>query len=530
MKHEKSLINVFSVFCICTVLSCTCSKAFAEQEKISTEIDNNIAYKWALDNFYGTITTKKDVKYATELLEKLADKDYEPAIVFLISEALGSEVKKKSPYLKRYYAIQFKNKNLKAINAISEEVLLDSAMSRNDRKEAWTALTEVAENGHNESIMWASMFLYDDYLRQKYSLNEVFPKSLDKAERFAEMLMQSEPANAYYLLGRIFEERKNWAKAYEYFHLGFLNGDFNCGTILARFIAEGKGVASSKTQELVIRYACLGLDNENNIDFNKANNERISELEADFQNDFVEDLKLKANSIVMEIRKRAEESIKKTNETAKPNIEEFSSGTGFIISSNGLIVTAAHVIEGSTKRIEAWTQNTKYVATVLEVDKRNDLAVLRISGTDFFAAPLYPSKDVKLGQTVFTIGFPHADIQGVSPKLNKGEISSIHGIRDEPTQWQISVPVQSGNSGGPLFDDSGNVVGVVVSKLNAFEAAKRTGDLVQNVNYAVKNAYLMPMLERIPDKLPPSKKGGNPKDFESVVEDSKKSVVLILAF
>ena len=91
-------------------------------------------------------------------------------------------------------------------------------------------------------------------------------------------------------------------------------------------------------------------------------------------------------------------------------------------------------------------------------------------------------------------------------------------------------PVQSGNSGSPLFDDSGNVVGVVVSKLNALETAKTTGDLAQNVNYAVKNAYLIPMLEKFQDKLPAPQKRGFLKSFESVVEDSKKSVVLILAY
>ena len=74
------------------------------------------------------------------------------------------------------------------------------------------------------------------------------------------------------------------------------------------------------------------------------------------------------------------------------------------------------------------------------------------------------------------------------------------------------------------------MVGIVVSKLNALETAKTTGDLVQNVNYAVKNAYLIPMLEKFTDKLPSAKQRGLFKKFESVVEDSKKSVVLILAY
>jgi len=205
------------------------------------------------------------------------------------------------------------------------------------------------------------------------------------------------------------------------------------------------------------------------------------------------------------------------------------SGSGVIISSAGMIITAAHVVKDS-KNIDVYLSNGIRSGKVVELDLKNDLAILRITGSGYSAAPLLPSRDVKLGQSVFTIGFPNTDIQGSSPKLTKGEISSLSGMQDEPTQWQISVPVQSGNSGSPLFDEAGNVVGVVVSKLNALETAKTTGDLAQNVNYAVKNAYLIPMLEKFQDKLPAPRKRGMFKSFESVVEDSKKSVVLILAY
>jgi len=206
-----------------------------------------------------------------------------------------------------------------------------------------------------------------------------------------------------------------------------------------------------------------------------------------------------------------------------------STGTGVVVSPEGLIVTAAHVVEGASK-IEVCLPGGKKTAIVAKKDPINDLALLVVDETSLVAAPLSESGSVKLGQSVFTIGFPNTEIQGTSPKFTKGEISSLAGIQDEPTRWQISVPVQSGNSGSPLFDESGNVVGIVVSKLDALETAKTTGDLIQNVNYAVKNAYLMPLLDGFKIKKPSQKKRWVFKSNESVVEESKKSVVLILAY
>jgi len=192
------------------------------------------------------------------------------------------------------------------------------------------------------------------------------------------------------------------------------------------------------------------------------------------------------------------------------------------------VVTCDHGIQGMDN-IFVKLGDKEFKAKEIIKDANNDIAIIKIEGT-FKGLKFCDTGKPKMGDQVFTIGFPNTEIQGANPKFTKGEISSISGIRDEPTQWQISVPVQSGNSGSPLFDESGNVVGIVVSKLNALETAKTTGDLVQNVNYAVKNAYLIPMLEKFTDKLPSPKQRGLFKKFESVVEDSKKTVVLILAY
>ncbi len=204
-------------------------------------------------------------------------------------------------------------------------------------------------------------------------------------------------------------------------------------------------------------------------------------------------------------------------------------GSGAIVSMQGHLLTAAHVISGATT-IKVVTSTGARSASVLRIDEANDLAVLKITGSTFAPLPIAPSRKMRLGQVVATIGFPNIEIQGFSPKVTRGEISSLNGIGDDPRAWQISVPVQTGNSGGPLLDENGNLVGVVVSKLG-LKAAKLTGDLPQNVNYAVKSAYALALLEPYLGSDPPEPNQNSTKPrFEDMVAKAQQSVVLILVY
>ena len=204
------------------------------------------------------------------------------------------------------------------------------------------------------------------------------------------------------------------------------------------------------------------------------------------------------------------------------------SGTGVFVTADGLILTAAHVVEG-TFSIRIQTSQGVKPGRLVKVDTKNDLALIKCEGS-FQPVPVKESRVVKLGQAVFTIGFPNVELQGVSPKMTRGEISSLAGLQDDPRHWQISVPVQPGNSGGPLFDEAGNVIGVIVAKLNAIKAAKFTGDLSQNVNYAVKSAPALKLLAPYSEKLARERQV-NPSDkVETVVEQCRESVVLIFGY
>ena len=130
-----------------------------------------------------------------------------------------------------------------------------------------------------------------------------------------------------------------------------------------------------------------------------------------------------------------------------------------------------------------------------------------------------------------TVGFSDISLQGFAPKLAKREIASLSGAGDDPRYFQISVPVQPGNSGGALVDEQGSVVGVVSAKLSATAALAASGALPENVNYAVKSSLLLSFLESVPD-VDAKLKAPNTADekFEDVVKSAQDAAVLVLVY
>ncbi len=204
-----------------------------------------------------------------------------------------------------------------------------------------------------------------------------------------------------------------------------------------------------------------------------------------------------------------------------------SSGTGFFISSDGYLVTNYHVVE-EAENYSVRTRAGTLPATLVKADKTNDLALLKVSGT-FAALPL-ATRPETLGQPVFTIGFPNPEVQGTQPKLTRGEISSLAGMQDDPRHFQISVPVQPGNSGGPLVDLNGNVVGIVSMRLGDLRALKMTGALPQNVNYAIKSSVLNHLLKSLPETGKLRAAEGRERKFEEIVKQVEDSVAIVLGY
>lgn len=210
--------------------------------------------------------------------------------------------------------------------------------------------------------------------------------------------------------------------------------------------------------------------------------------------------------------------------------EGVSMGTGWPIAE-GLVVTNYHVIAGRNNIVLIRTDNRRVNASILEVDTENDLALLRVDDVDLLPpALMIADKQESLGAAVFTIGYPHPDIMGSQPKLTNGIVSALSGMQDDKRAYQITVALQSGNSGGPLINMQGKVVGIVTSKLSAMNVFRWTGDLPQNVNYAMKSGLLLDFLERLGerdlvlDEVKPG--GGNLQILAGAIKDS---VLIVIA-
>ena len=180
-------------------------------------------------------------------------------------------------------------------------------------------------------------------------------------------------------------------------------------------------------------------------------------------------------------------------ESDEPSLSSKWSGTGFALK-NGYVVTNYHVA-GDAKSIEIYGVNgnfeKSYKADIVGVDKVSDLALLKISDKNIAKTinppySFYPSM-VEVGENIYVLGYPLTQSMGDEIKLTNGIVSSRSGYEGDVTLYQISAPIQPGNSGGPMFDMKGRLVGVV--------CARHTG--AENASYAIKTSYLKNLIESV---------------------------------
>ena len=208
-----------------------------------------------------------------------------------------------------------------------------------------------------------------------------------------------------------------------------------------------------------------------------------------------------------------------------------STGTGFFVSADGYLVTNHHVIEHGKKFIVRQGEIVRE-ATLVVVDATNDLAILKVDpGSAVFPyLPVRGVTDPTPGSDAFTIGFPDPDNLGLAPKTTKGSITALAGLRDDPRHYQTSVQIQPGNSGGPLIDEAGHVIGVTTLTANALVLAEQKGYIPQNVNYAVKSSYLIELFKKVPGKMLGAKLSGlKPQHFRELQKEAESAVMQVIA-
>jgi|GEM_PF-3452379 len=171
-----------------------------------------------------------------------------------------------------------------------------------------------------------------------------------------------------------------------------------------------------------------------------------------------------------------------------------SSGTGIAVTADGVIATNAHVVEGC-KRIEVRVGENSLDGKLLARDKTNDVALVRVVNTHLDHVARFSDGPAELGGKVAAYGFPLYGMLATGGNFTLGYVTGLTGMGDDSRFIQISTPVQPGNSGGPLVDGRGRLVGMITSKLNAISVAEVTGDIPQNVNFAIRAQVLKSFLE-----------------------------------
>ena len=282
------------------------------------------------------------------------------------------------------------------------------------------------------------------------------------------------------------------------------------------------------------------------------NNTQFSKYEKIYLLNFEND----SRKVLPKVRERLEKLGFKVILTEKDEPVGGHQGTGFIITPDGYILSSAHVL-GKQKEATVWLNgkrhetelvymerpteddektkekiksknfeeamdaslNSKDNRSINEEMSEKDMALIKIksSGQSFVPVSFASNPQYQMGLEIYTIGYPLSNILGDKPRLNKGLITSSVGMHDNPDFVQMSAEIQPGNSGGPLLNEKGQVIGMVQMTLNPMSVLSQTGNsLPQNVNFAVKNKRIKEFLKNSAQKVQLSLREGESMLFEDV--------------
>jgi TPR repeat protein/S1-C subfamily serine protease len=363
------------------------------------------------------------------------------------------------------------------------------------------------EQDYREAVKWYTMAAKQGNIKAQgqlasiYRIGQGVPQDYKEAVKWYTKAAEQGGTSDQFSLGLMYEDGKgvpqNYIEAYKWLNL-----------------AAAQGITGD-TED--IRVAT-----KNIIDLSAKARDRLKELMSPAQ--------------IAEAQRLSKEFKPKTHEPGATDAqtpekaEIKGNGTGFFITTDGYLLTAHHVIKEASS-VQVWTSKGLSPAKVVRVDAANDIALLKVDVVRVESLAVQSSRDVKVGQEIFTLGFPNIQIQGTEAKYTQGNINSLSGMGDDPRMFQISTAVQPGNSGGPLLNEEGQVIGLVVAKLDEIATAKETGSLPQNVNYALKSSFVLSFLESLPElngKLLEPKKSGLTRT--QVVEKTSKAVVMVLCY
>lgn len=219
----------------------------------------------------------------------------------------------------------------------------------------------------------------------------------------------------------------------------------------------------------------------------------------------------------------------KSKERREEKEKASSAGTGFFVTSDGYILTNYHVIQDKNQITVITPDRREYAAKLIKSDPPNDLALIKIDA-QAVPIPLNIGGSALKGEEVLTIGYPLLQLTGTEQKATFGRVNALSGLQGDVRFFQVDVPLQPGNSGGPLINSRGELVGVVTAVLTSKHLLETRGVVAQNVNYAVKLDYIVPLLKwELGDKWKPETVMRSKKEMTDLVRMLQPSVALIIA-
>src|ERR1700722_6296997 len=208
--------------------------------------------------------------------------------------------------------------------------------------------------------------------------------------------------------------------------------------------------------------------------------------------------------------------------------QEVKSGSGFIFHPDGYILTNNHVVADSTEEIVVLPNRNRVMAKLVATDAKRDLALLKIPGSNFATLPIGESRKISVMDSVLAMGFPMSSTIGYDVSAYDGKINAIRQSEHAPL-FQIDANINPGTSGGPLLSDRGEVIGIVVAKINAMQLAKTMDAIPERINFAIPIDEARSMIRvAYPAGFTPSHRAVPLRDQE-IFAESKDATVLILA-
>jgi len=386
---------------------------------------------------------------------------------------------------------------------------------------------------YKEAVKWFEKAVEQGDAMAQYTLGLMYvngdgvPQDYKEAARLYEKAAEQGYAKAQYNLGSMYGNGKgvlqDYVKAHMWWNIAASSGHKSAAEnrgivekmMTASQKAEAQRLAVAKVEEILRKQDSTQSEKEVATPINKAPKELVLSIQRKLHN-----LGYKPGPLDGKVGAKTTEAIKQfqrdynltptghvsdelltilialevdTSKPPKSSAQLASTGTGFFINEYSAI-TNYHVVEDCSN-LKAVIDGKKVTARVDAIDETTDIALIRFNQTVTNHVEFRLKGKVELGEKVYVAGFPLRGLLAKDMNFVSGEVSAMAGMDNDRKYLQISAPVQPGNSGGPLLDEYGNVVGMVVAKLNAVEIAKTTGDIPQNINFAIKGSLLKSFLD-----------------------------------